>query len=51
MIEGSLEDGGETWGAGSYVRHPPGSVHTPRSAQGCLLFVSLPKPIEIVGPA
>jgi anti-sigma factor ChrR (cupin superfamily) len=49
VIEGSLQDGAETWGAGSYVWHPPGSVHTPRSEQGCLLFVSLPKPIEIVG--
>ena len=49
VIEGSLTDGADTWGAGSYVWHPPGSVHTPRSEQGCLLFVSLPKPIEMVG--
>lgn len=49
VIEGSVTDGANTWGAGSYVWHPPGSVHAPRSEQGCLLFVSLPKPIEIVG--
>ena len=27
-------------------RHAPGSVHQPRSREGCLLFVSLPRPIE-----
>ena len=49
VIEGSLEDGGKSWGAGSYVRHAPGSVHRPSSRAGCTLFVSLPKPIELVG--
>jgi anti-sigma factor ChrR (cupin superfamily) len=48
VLEGSLEDGGRSWGAGSYVHHPPGSVHTPRSEAGCVLFVTLPAPIEIV---
>ena len=48
VLEGSLEDGARTWGKGSYVGHPPGSIHTPRSEEGCLLFVALPKPIEIV---
>jgi hypothetical protein len=38
---------GETWGAGSYVHHPPGSVHRPSSREGCTLFVRLPRPIEI----
>lgn len=46
VLEGSLEDGGRTYGAGTYVRHSAGSVHQPRSREGCLLFVSLPKPIE-----
>jgi len=46
VLEGSLEDGGRTWGAGSYVRHPAGSAHSPSSAEGCLLFVTLPRPIE-----
>ena len=27
VLEGSLEDGGRTYGAGSYVYHPPGSAH------------------------
>ena len=46
VLEGSLQDGGRTWGPLSYVRHAPGSVHEPRSEQGCLLFVTLPAPIE-----
>jgi anti-sigma factor ChrR (cupin superfamily) len=46
VLEGSLEDGGRTYGRGTYVYHPPGSVHKPRSAAGCLLFVTSPRPIE-----
>jgi len=48
VLEGSLEDGGRSWGAGSYVFHPPGSSHRPGSRAGCLLFVTLPAPIEEV---
>lgn len=48
VLEGSLEDGGGTWSAGTYVHHPPGSVHRPSSRQGCLLLVVLPQPIEPV---
>jgi hypothetical protein len=47
-MEGSLQDGGATYGAGTWVRHPPGSIHRPASPAGCLLFVRLPRPIEIV---
>lgn len=48
VLEGSLEDGGSTWGAGSYVSHPPGSVHRPSSEAGCVLLVTLAAPIEMV---
>ncbi len=48
VLEGSLEDGGRTYGAGTYVQHPPGSAHRPSSREGCLLFVTLPRPIELV---
>ncbi len=48
VLEGSLEDGGRSYGAGTYVRHPPGSVHKPSSAEGCLLFVTLPRPVELL---
>ncbi len=46
VLQGSLEDGGKTYGKGTFVQHPPGSVHKPSSRQGCLLFVTLPRPIE-----
>jgi anti-sigma factor ChrR (cupin superfamily) len=48
VLEGALEDGGRSYGAGTYVRHPAGSVHRPSSAEGCLLFVTLARPIELV---
>ena len=46
VIEGSLEDGGKSWGPGSYVYHPPGSTHRPTSKEGCIIFITLPKPVE-----
>jgi len=46
VLEGSLEDGGQTYGEGCYVHHPPGSSHKPSSNEGCLLFVALARPIE-----
>ena len=48
VIEGSLQDGGATYGSGTWVRHPPGSIHRPASPAGCVLFVRLPRPIEMV---
>ncbi len=48
VLEGSLRDGAHSYGAGTYVCHPPGSAHRPRSEEGCLLFVTLPQPIELV---
>jgi len=46
VLEGSLEEGGRSYGRGTYVRHPPGSVHRPSSREGCLLFGTLAEPIE-----
>lgn len=51
VLEGSLEDLGQRYGPGSYVYHPPNSVHRPRSAKGCLLYVTLPAPIEELDPS
>ena len=48
VLEGSLNDGGETYGAGTWVHHPPGSTHRPSSTEGCLLYVTLDRPIELV---
>ncbi len=48
VLEGTLRDGANTWGAGAYVRHPPGSRHAPSSDDGCLVLVILPAPIEVL---
>ena len=48
VLEGTLQDGGRTYGAETYVYHPPGSVHRPASPGGCVLLVSLPANIEPV---
>lgn len=50
VLEGSLEDGGRRYGAGTFVHHAPDSVHRPTSAEGCLLLVTLPHPIEDIAP-
>ncbi|HVS08881.1 MAG TPA: cupin domain-containing protein [Planctomycetota bacterium] len=49
VLEGSLEDGGRSWGAGTWVRHGPGSAHRPGSREGCILLVLLDAPIEELG--
>ncbi|MEM7261029.1 MAG: cupin domain-containing protein, partial [Planctomycetota bacterium] len=48
ILEGTLEDGGRTYGAGTFVRHAPGSVHVPRSQDGCIVYVRLAEPIREV---
>ena len=50
VLSGSLEDAGRTVTAGTWIQHPPGSVHRPRSEEGCLLLVRLPAPIEPFPP-
>ncbi|MFK7861035.1 MAG: cupin domain-containing protein [Granulosicoccus sp.] len=41
VLEGVFEDDYGDWPAGSYVRNPPTSSHTPGSGPGCTLFVKL----------
>lgn len=41
VLEGVFEDEQGAYPAGSYVRNPPRSQHTPGSAPGCLMFVKL----------
>ncbi len=48
MLEGTLRDGGKTYGKDAFVYHPPGSIHTPSSPGGAELIVVLPKAIELV---
>src|SRR5271156_1611879 len=41
VLEGTFQDEHGDFPAGSYIRTPPTSHHTPSSAQGCILFVKL----------
>ncbi len=51
VLDGVLEDGGRSYGRGTYVHHAPGSVHRPSSKEGCRLFVILHRPIEDLEPS
>lgn len=41
VLEGIFEDDYGQWPAGSYIRNPPQSSHTPGSTMGCMIFVKL----------
>ena len=41
VLEGVFQDEHGDWPAGSYVRNPPTSSHTPGSEPGCVIFVKL----------
>lgn len=41
VLEGVFQDEHADYPAGSYVRNPPTSSHTPRSEPGCTIFVKL----------
>ncbi len=41
VLEGEFADEHGRYPAGTYVRNPPGSHHTPFSEPGCLIFVKL----------
>src|SRR5688572_30669720 len=41
VLEGVFQDEHGDFPTGSYIRNPPTSRHTPRSAPGCVLFVKL----------
>ena len=41
VLDGVFADEYGRYPAGTYVRNPPGSVHAPRSDEGCVLFVKL----------
>ena len=41
VLEGDFQDESGSYGAGSYIKNPPGSSHSPRSINGCTLFVKL----------
>lgn len=39
VLDGVYEDDAGSYGAGTYIKNPPGSSHTARSSSGCTLFV------------
>lgn len=41
VLDGVFEDEHGAFPKGAYIRNPPTSRHTPRSSQGCVLFVKL----------
>ena len=41
VLEGVFSDEHGDYPAGTYVRNPIGSSHTPRSEEGCIIFVKL----------
>ena len=41
VLEGVFQDEHGDFPAGSYIRNPPTSYHTPASAPGCIIFVKL----------
>jgi anti-sigma factor ChrR (cupin superfamily) len=41
VLEGEFEDETGIYPAGSYLKNPVGTAHSPRSSSGCILFVKL----------
>jgi anti-sigma factor ChrR (cupin superfamily) len=41
VLDGVFSDEAGDYPAGTYVRNPPGSRHTPRTGPGCIIFVKL----------
>jgi len=41
VLEGVFSDETGDYSAGTYIRNPPGSSHTPFSKEGCIIFVKL----------
>lgn len=43
VLSGDLDDGANVYRAGTFLHHPAGSSHSPRSEEGCRLFVFYPE--------
>ena len=41
VLDGHFNDESGSYGAGTYIKNPPGSAHAPSSETGCTLFVKL----------
>jgi len=51
VISGELIDGASRYGEGTYVWHPPGSAHAPRSETGATVLIFVPEGIEVLDDA
>ena len=47
VLEGIFQDEHGDYHAGTYVRNPPTTAHTPRSEMGCTIFVKLCQALAI----
>jgi hypothetical protein len=43
VLSGEFDDGRNVYRQGTFLHHPAGSSHTPRSTEGCRLFVFYPE--------
>lgn len=43
ILSGDFDDGANVYRAGTFLHHPAGSSHSPRSSEGCRLFVFYPE--------
>ncbi len=43
VLSGDFDDGANVYRAGTFLHHPAGSSHSPRSVEGCRLFVFYPE--------
>jgi hypothetical protein len=43
VVTGDFDDGGKVYGPGSFLHYPAGSSHSPRTTEGCTLFVFYPE--------
>ena len=50
VIEGGLTVGGDHLKAGDYLYTPPGGKHSASSEAGCIVLVTIPKPVRFVEP-
>jgi quercetin dioxygenase-like cupin family protein len=49
VLSGDVEIAGRALGAGDYLYTAPGDVHAVASRGGCELFITVPRPIEVLG--
>jgi anti-sigma factor ChrR (cupin superfamily) len=51
VVSGDVEIAGRTLAADDYLYTAPGDVHAVTSRDGCVLFITVPSPIEVLADA